>query len=482
MLLKNYKSIIPVLALVFSAYKSSAQQEFTLYHMPVLAQSNYLNAASVPEFKVSVTLPGTGMFVGVNNSAFNAKAFVDKSGNVDYSKFVSGLKQSNNYLGAGASVDLFHLRMKVANNFYSVSSRLIHDTRFLYPKDLLGIASEGFQDQFKLTGIGLHSSTYIENAIGFTRSKPDSRWTYGVRAKMLSGIANVQTNRSDLELNINNDEIYNYDLDVDLEVNSSLGVDDAAIDNLRNASTLNEYRKAVNLDRGYAIDGGVTYQHSDKLSFGLAVNNVGFINWKNNVSNYTADFSTTYDGIELSESGIKLDSLLNHYGEVFEENTNTSNQAYQTWLPSTVFLSTHYQLSPKVKASGSLYTEFFRGISVGGTAGLNISLGKGFDFTTSWWYLRKSAANMGLGLVFKSGWAQSYIIFDNVLPASFININDPELGISDLLLPYHAKNVNIRFGINFVFGRIKNESMLPAQGLMKRKDAFRKYLYKPTSN
>ncbi|WP_296618689.1 DUF5723 family protein [Marivirga sp.] len=483
--MKKYIFIIGAATLIFCAHKSSAQQEFTLYHMPVLSQSTYLNAASVPEFKVSLTLPGTSVFVGLNNSAFNTKAFVDKSGNVDYAKFVSSLKESNNYLGAGASVDLFNLRLKVANNFFSISSRLIHDTRFLYPQDLLGVVSEGFQDQYSLTGIGLHSSTYIENAVGFTRAKPDSRWTYGGRLKLLSGIANVQTNRSDLELNINNDNIYNYQVDIDLEVNSSVGIDETFTDDLGSLNSVNDYRNAVNLNRGYAIDGGVTYQHTNKLSFGLAVNNVGFINWGNYVRNYTSKFSTTYDGIvieDFNNSGNNLDSVANHYQEVFKENTDTTKQAYQTWLPSTVFLSAHYQLSPKVRASGSIYTEFFRGISVGGTAGLNISLGKGIDFTTSWWYLRKSAANMGLGLVFKTGWVQSYIIMDNVLPLSFVNINDTELGINDLLLPYQMKNVNFRFGINLVFGRIKNESMLPAQGLMKRKDAFRKYLYKPTSN
>ncbi len=485
MILKKYIFIIGIPFLVFCAHKSSAQQEFTMYHMPALAQSTYLNAASVPEFKVSLTLPGTSMFFGINNSALNVKAFVDKSGKVDYGRFVSGLKQSNNYLGTGVSVDLFNLRLKAANNFFSVSSRVIHDSRFLYPKDLPGIVSEGFEEQYRLTGIGFHSSTYIENAIGFTRVKPDSRWTYGGRVKLLSGIANMQTNKSDLELRINNNEIYNYQVDVDLEVNSSIGIDESVTDDLGSLNTLNDYRDAVKLNRGYAIDGGVTYQHTNKLSFGLAVNNVGFINWESYVRNYTSKFSTTFDGIvieDFNDFNNKFDSVANHYEEVFKENTDTTKQAYKTWLPATTFLSAHYQLSPKVRASGSLYTEFFRGASVGATAGLNIALGRGFDFTTSWWYLRKSAANMGLGLIFKSGWVQSYIIMDNVLPASFVNINDSELGIKNLLLPYQVKNFNLRIGINLVFGRIRNESMLPAQGLRKRKNAFRKYLYKPSSN
>ena len=89
---------------------------------------------------------------------------------------------------------------------------------------------------------------------------------------------------------------------------------------------------------------------------------------------------------------------------------------------------------------------------------------------------------MGVGLVFKPGWAQFHLVMDNVLPTTFVSISDEELGIDNQLLPYQAKNFNLRFGVNFVFGRIKNESMLPAQGLRKRKHGFRKYLYKPSSN
>jgi hypothetical protein len=194
---------------------------------------------------------------------------------------------------------------------------------------------------------------------------------------------------------------------------------------------------------------------------------------------------TSFDGLVLDDFdniGNQGDSIADYYIEQLEQSTDTSRQAYTTWLPSTIFLSAHYQLTPKTRLSASLYSEVFRGISLGATAGLNISVGRGLDFTTSWWYLRNAGANMGLGLVFKPGWFQFHLVMDNVLPARLVRISDQELGVNDLLLPYTARNFNLRFGINFVFGRIKNESMLPNQGVRKGQNAFRKYIYKPRFN
>jgi hypothetical protein len=102
------------------------------------------------------------------------------------------------------------------------------------------------------------------------------------------------------------------------------------------------------------------------------------------------------------------------------------------------------------------------------------------DLTTTWWWFRKSAANLGIGIVYKPGPFQLYMVMDNILPASFVRISDPELEIDGLLLPYQIKNFNLRLGMNLVFGRIKDESRLPNKGLNRKRHGGKKYLYKPS--
>jgi hypothetical protein len=72
------------------------------------------------------------------------------------------------------------------------------------------------------------------------------------------------------------------------------------------------------------------------------------------------------------------------------------------------------------------------------------------------------------------------MVMDNILPASFVRISDPELEIDGLLLPYQIKNFNLRLGMNLVFGRIKDESRLPNKGLNRKRHGGKKYLYKPS--
>lgn len=489
--LKN-PQVLFTTVLIMIICRVQAQQEFTLYHMPVLSQSTYLNPAAVPEHKLSISLPLPSIFVGFNNSALNVKSFVDKDGTVDYQRFVNGLKDKKNYVGMGANIELLNVRFKVANNFISLHSRLVSDFRFNYPKDLLGIGAEGIKDGYSLSGLGIDYSNYIEYGVGFTRAKPDSKWTYGGRLKMLNGIANIQTKTSDIDITVNQDDIYQYDLNANLDVNIGAGVDGGKIKDLDELSDLDfdELRDLRKLNKGFAMDLGATLQYNDRLSFGAAINNIGFINWKSYAENYTSDLSLSFEGVNLENINfsenldslidVQLDSLVNSYEDAFDDSVDTSRVAYKTWLPTTLFLSAHYQLNPRLRASGSLYAEFFQGVSLGLVTGLNYSMNKRMDLTATWWWFRKSAANLGIGIVYKPGPVQLYLVMDNILPSSFVRVSDSENDINDLLLPYQVKNFNLRVGMNLVFGRIKNESRLPNQGLTKRKHGSRKYLYKPS--
>ncbi len=481
-------------AIVFFAASGyvKAQQEFTLYHMPVLSQSAYLNSAAVPEHKMSISLPVPSFFVGFNNSAFSVKELMDKNGVVDLNKFVEGLKNNNNYVGAGVNVDLLHIRVKVADNFFSFNTRFVADARFLYPKDLISVATEQVKDGYALSGLEVHFNSYLEYGLGFTRAVPDSKWTYGGRAKLLNGIANIQTESSEIDINIAENDIYQYELIAKMNVNVGLGFDPEIVDDIGDLGNIerNEIRNAFKPSKGFAIDAGATYQFTDKLSFGVALNNLGFINWKNNAKNYNADVRELYEGVTIDNvtfSGdldslidIQRDSIFSAYSDSIEESIDTTREAYNTWLPTNIFLSAHYQLTPRIRATGSLYTEFFRGISMGLIAGVNYSVSKSFDLTTTWWWFRKSSFNVGLGLVYKPGPFQFHLVMDNILPASFVRISDPESDIDGMLLPYQIKNFNLRFGVNLVFGRIKTESRLPNQRLSKKKHGIRKNSYKPS--
>ena len=499
--MNNNKIVLLFIVLLFLGQQTHAQQEFTMYHMSALSQSTYLNPASVPEHKLSISIPGLfipSTFVGFNNSAFSVKAFLAKDGTVDYSKFVNSLSEDKNYIGLGAKVELFNVRFKAANNFFSLSSQVVTDFRFTYPKDLMGIAQTGINTGYSLSGLGVHLNSYLEYAAGYTHVKPDSKWTYGGRMKLLKGIANVQTKKSEIELKVDQNDLYNYDLNANMQINVGAGVDGSVYKTIDDLSNLNlsvtnfsdAKQLLKTLNKGFSVDLGTTFQFTEKASFGASLLNVGFINWKSFAQNYSINSNLSLDGVTLKNLDFKsnLDSLINvqvdsivqTYETEFKNGIDTTSNAYKTWLPAQLFLSANYQLTPKFRTTASVYTEFFNGISVGTVVGANYRFGRSFDLTASWWWLRKSSSNLGIGLVFKPWFGQIYLVMDNILPASFVKVSDPELGINQVLLPYEIKNFNLRVGMNLVFGKIRDENQLAKFGLTKRKNGVRKYLYKPS--
>lgn len=510
--IRKGKSLFLLIIFITMSTVIRAQQEFTLFHMPVLYQSTFLNPISIPEHKVSFSLiPST--FVGFNNSAFSVKAFMDKEGNVDYNKFIKGLSKDRNYIGVGFKEEIFHLRFKVANNFFSLGSQLINDFRFTYPKDLLAIGATGIKDGYSLSGLGIYFNSYIEHSIGYTRTKPDSKWTYGGKFKVLKGIANVQTKKSEIELTVDDTNLYNYNLNANMEINVGAGVDGSqysSIDDISNISFDNNfntdisdysdvknlynevkgvYNDVFKLNNGYAIDLAGKLQLNKRLSLQASVINLGFIKWESFAQNFKINSNLTFDGVTIknidfssnmdSLLNLQMDSIVQSYETQFKNGIDTTNVAYNSWLPTQVFISLIHQESNNLTATASLYAEILNGISIGPVIGLNSRLSRNLNLTATWWWFKKSASNMGLGIVYKPWYGQFYVVMDNILPASLVKVTDPELGLDEVYLPYQVKNFNIRVGMNIVFGKIREESRLPTRGLRKESDGARKYLYKP---
>ena len=89
------------------------------------------------------------------------------------------------------------------------------------------------------------------------------------------------------------------------------------------------------------------------------------------------------------------------------------------------------------------------------TAGVSQDFGRFFQFTVNNTIQYNRLFNVGLGLVFKPGPVQIYMVADNVLVSSFVQYDN-----FDVPIPTYATNVNFRFGINLLFGKIQTEDKI----------------------
>jgi hypothetical protein len=134
-----------------------------------------------------------------------------------------------------------------------------------------------------------------------------------------------------------------------------------------------------------------------------------------------------------------LDSLENLY-----DINEIEGKAYRAPLVTKTYLGGRFQFHPKQNVSLILYNDFFQG-NVKSALGLNYGLqvGRSMDLLVGLSYRDRSLANFTFGTAFSLGFFQLYFLSEN---------------FPSLFMPQNARKLDLRFGINFQFGRKRKGS------------------------
>ncbi|MCS6824577.1 MAG: DUF5723 family protein [Cytophagaceae bacterium] len=438
------KYIFIAVLMVSVARQSVGQHELTLFHMNNVFQGTYVNPTLMPEHKVSLGLPGmSSVYFMLNNSTWRANDFKKKINDDSVIFNLEGAVNkldNKNYVNTAFSTDLFSLRIKIRNTFASINVTEQVDFRLNYPKDLFKLINQG-NAQFvgeaaDFSGLRVNSSHYREYALGLARIRDGAKFSYGVRLKLLQGLNNVKTVKSDARISID-EQYYAHTLKASAQVNSST---------IANDTTGNEdYVKALTSfdNMGWGLDLGATYHVNHRLSFTGSLVNLGAITWKSNVVNRSIDGEYTFSGIklDLQNDSIKvdIDAVLDSLKSAFKIK-ETYNQSYKTSLPPRMYLSMGYMLGRNTKVALTFYNEFYQGMNPAISAAYVQRAGRILNFLFTYTAKKNSFNNVGAGLMLKLIAMQIYMVGDNMLA---------------IANPFNATNFNLRFGINLVFGRIR---------------------------
>jgi outer membrane protein OmpA-like peptidoglycan-associated protein len=191
---------------------------------------------------------------------------------------------------------------------------------------------------------------------------------------------------------------------------------------------------------GYGLDLGSHYKLNKHWNFSLSMTDFGFIRWRSNVKNYTAESkSYNFEGLDLNQflgsEGTQniSDSLKNTFS--FEETHNE----YTTYLSTHIYAGTNYAFTEKSFAGLLLHAQFFKGeMMPSATVSLNHQMGRHITLALSYSALNRTYNNIGAGIAMSAGPVQFYVAGDN------------QLGI---IKPLDARTLNVHFGINFIMGR-----------------------------
>lgn len=479
---KLYKtiSLIFLVAIVNQAWSQDSQ---TMYFMPTVPQSNFINPAIQHECKLNfggAIIPVTGqllppLYLNYGNNAFAYKDVIFKGTdiysdslihpfhpNADAADFFDKKLKSTNFLSFETNITLLTAGYKVESWYFSFNLAEKINTRFSYPGDLFRLIKEGNGESFlgnevDLSNFGINATHYREWSFGASK-KINTKLTVGGHLKLLFGKANVNVKKSDLTFKTAETD-FAYTIAGDMQVNMSQpftafknvyydNVNDSLVFDTESLDFDGAKYMLNNKNFGLGLDFGATYELNDEITLHGSIIDFGFIKWKDNVTNLAAEGKFTYDGlwdyVDYMNPALDTDSITDAQISNFTDSLARSfkiqhtSDSYTTFLTTKLYIGGTYKVNDKlnfgVLSRSELYGKKLRSAL---TVSVNTRLTKWFAASTSYSIMNNSFANVGLGLVLKGGPFQFYWITDNVL-APF--------------LPETVRNANFRMGINWIFG------------------------------
>ena len=430
----NIQAIFFVVAIGLSA-KVSAQDPLMFYGFNGVAQNQLLNPAYKVNEKFTFGFPNVAFYLTNSQFAPMQLFLADADINQTLSDNISSMTNDDRLL-LDLHVDLFYLGFKAGRSYISFGAYNRNIVNFNYPSNLLKLAYFGnaqfINQEVELLGNEIYATNYLTYHLGYQYTTKNDKLTFGARAKFMSGIADVYTER--LSANVGFfDEGWTIASDVLVRSSNTAALTAGDINNvIENLFTGNT---------GFAFDFGVSYEITKKLRLSTAFTDWGSITWRNDLVNYQAGGSATFEGLKIAlgkegstdNFGDALDSLVKSLQ--IEEVEGTE---YTSSIPFRYNVVADYSLTRKQRLTGVYEYMNFRGGDFH-RMGIqyHLQMTRWLHLSGSYGIMNNNFSNFGTGFMAKILGIQFYLLTDQ---------------INGLWSPENVNALNIRTGVNFSLG------------------------------
>ncbi len=478
--------IVLLLTAGTAVYSQSSQ---VLYFMD-LPQKSTLNPALKPTGRTFVGLPGiSDISVRLDN---NFLSFSDLfSGGVisdttltfleggPWVEQFAGRLGKNNSLVPRADVRLFGLAFTLHDDIRLSLDITTHAGAGLnFPGDMLRLGLTG-NDNFIGRSLDLSSfrfdmNIYNEIGLGASFSIADN-FRVGGRIKVLSGIATAHMRNNRTTLTVNSDGTHTANADIVLNVSAPVSFtteDDGSVhgmefhdDQFNSLNGTMSYLLGM-ANPGAGIDLGAEYRINDLFAVSAALNNLGFIRWKRDLSRLTIDATFDFNGLTMQDvydgSVEFFDELLNWAIDSIQEVMvpDVSPPPFTTALPTSFVAAFSYKPVNFFTAGVLSQTQFGGGrarqsVTLSG----NFNFGNAFSTSLAYTIANRRYDNIGFGIAARGGYTQFFAMVDNI-PLRWTRVTNSS-GTGTYPLPENWYTVHVRLGLNLVFGNRQPERPLP---------------------
>lgn len=283
----------------------------------------------------------------------------------------------NNKFRLGANINIFGFGIKIHNTFVSFNTRLVNHASLGIPTSIIHAFEEGNMVDDTTTrpvvklldGDVFNATSYLETGIGVAHHFEPIHLTVGLRAKLLYGVLNMQTDNTRLEINTSSEmDSVTARMYYEVQSASCAPYDEATKSFNISVSDLFNLGKA---NTGISFDLGAKYDYGP-FTFSFAINDLtAGIHWKNNVMTWRPEGGQgviEFTGLELSNmldnGNLNTDSLTAYLEERLNGMTPTSVDSGDYWfsIPTKIDLGASYSFAKLLRAGILFHGQFDRGL------------------------------------------------------------------------------------------------------------------------
>lgn len=373
---------------------------------------------------------------------------------MDFEKYLSSIGKDN-FVYENAGLTLIEFGWKKKRDFFAVSWTERELAEAFFSKSLANMIYYGNAPYLGSTyrsgyfgGSGMH---FREFAFTFAREMT-KKLSIGITGKLLFGMSGIKTSGLNAVAGMpaNGDQI---DLGASGRAFISAPVELRVTNNNSYQGYANSYYKRATYlanfgNPGMAVDLGFATKVSKEVEFSMSLVDLGVISWNNNLSSFSENGQFLLRGINLntttpannpptvtSVSSLILplrDSLRNAF---FPDQTSSR---FTTLLPVKLYIAGEYSMNEFFSFGAVARIRMFNNmLHTSFTASANAEILRRLSMSASYSVMESTLDNFGLAASYRFNAFQLYAASDNV---------------ASLFYPSSASNMNLRIGINLIFG------------------------------
>ena len=456
--MKTWNRIILLGGLALASALANAQEVSPVDFMRMNPyQMNSNPAADLPYRSVMSLLVGN-VNVSLQNTSLHYDNFFDfdaqgKPTAWNLRKIASNIKDDN-FLGFNLNENFFTLcrRLDPKRGMLSFGWDLKVQGDMRYDKglfNLIGYGNSAFvgDDNPILINMNLNMKTYQQFSVGY-QVNLSRDLSIGGRAKLLFGIANINTKSLEARLFTNPDS-YALRLEESVAMMASLPSAFTIVDGMLKTQGSFSIGDLFH-NPGLGIDLAAEYHIDNDFGVVAAVHDLGFISWgANNVSlksdivdagTYFNNESFLFNGLDLKALQMVTtnDDYLTHFVDTLKQYFQvdfTETERYATMLNTNLLLRGYYDIDRQNRVSAQVQGTFLNnGFRPAMTLAYSGSFNEMFDVCATYTLMKDSYANFGIGLAGNFGTFHIYAATNNIF---------------GVFKPLNTNNFNAQLGVVF---------------------------------